>query len=236
MKLALITAALMVPVASPALAQRQVEMDTGSSIPVPRRARISDAPGLSDQVRARKALADFARCTVDRKAQQVAAIAAQPADKLTDTQFFKIADDECLMSGQMRMKPITMRAAIFVELYRRRDQAERRGSSWSLPAVAFDERAPVDAADAERALQVGLLSFARCVVGRDPKTAKAVVLGPTASKEQDAAFAALAPNLGQCLPSGQNIKLSKPILEGALGEVLYRGTVPVASPVSQETR
>ncbi|MFD1036250.1 hypothetical protein ACFQ15_16565 [Sphingomonas hankookensis] len=236
MKLALIMAALVVPVASPALAQRQVEMDTGSSIAVPRRARISDAPGLSDQVRARKALADFARCTVDRKAQQMSGILAQPADKLSDTQFSKVADDECLMSGQMRMKPIMMRGAIFVELYRRRDQAERRGSAWSLPTVTFDVRAPVDPANTEFALQAGLLSFASCVVGRDPSAAKAVVLGPTASKEQDAAFAALAPHLGKCLPSGQNIKLGKPILEGALGEVLYRGTVPVASPVSQETR
>lgn len=236
MRHALITAMLLAPVASPALGQRQVESDTGSAIPVPRRARISDASGLSDQARARKTLAEFARCTVDRKMKQVSAVAARPVDKLNDSHFVKIADDECMSSGEMRMKPMLMRGALFVELYRRRDQAKRRGGSWSLPAVAFDERAQVDTANGALALEVGLLSFASCVIRHEPETTKAVVLKPAASKEQDAAFAALAPHLGQCLPSGQNIKLSKPILEGALGEVLYRGTVPLASPVSQEVR
>jgi hypothetical protein len=236
MKHALITPILLACVASSALAQRQLETYTGSTIPVPRPARISDEPGLSDQARARKTLAEFARCTVDREARQVSAIVARPADKLNDAQFMKIANYECLSSGEIRMKSMLMRGALFTELYRRRNQAERRGLTWSLPAVAFDERAPVNTANSELALEVGLLSFASCVIRHEAETAKAVVLKPTASKEQDAAFAALASHLGQCLPSGQKIKLSKPILEGALGEVLYRGTVPLASSVSQEAK
>ncbi|MEP9401156.1 hypothetical protein [Sphingomonas sp. VNH70] len=223
-------------VASPALAQRQVEEDTGSRIAVPRRARIPDSPGLSEHARARVTLAQFARCTVDRKPSQVSAIVAQPAERLGDTLVAKAADDDCLSSGQMRMKPLLMRGALFTELYRRRNQAERRGAAWRMPAVAFDAHTPVAAADPEIAVQLALLSFAACVVQRDPETAKAVVLKPAASKEQDAAFAALAPLLGPCLPSGQEIKLGKTILEGALGEVLYRGTVPVARTVSQEAR
>ncbi|WP_294323048.1 hypothetical protein [uncultured Sphingomonas sp.] len=237
MKHPLITAILLASIATPALGQRQVEMETGSSIPVPRRARISNESGLTEQAQARRTLAEFARCTVDRRSAEVSVIAAQPAEKLSDSRFMKIADDECLSSGQMRMRPLLMRAALFVELYRRRDQAERRGAAWAVPAVAFDERAAVaGAATGGLALEVGLLSFASCVIRHDAEAAKAVVLKPTASKEQDAAFAALAPHLGQCLPSGQNVKLSKPILEGALGEVLYRGTVPPTSPVSQEAR
>ncbi|MGN5374287.1 hypothetical protein [Sphingomonas hankookensis] len=236
MKRALLSTILLVSVALPANAQRQLERDTGSMIPVPRRARISDSGKLSDQARARVTLAQFARCTVDRRSKEVAALAGQSADKLGGMAMAKVADDECLSSGEMRMKPMLMRGALFVELYRRRERAAGRGEPWSMPAVAFDGRTPVDTGDGDLALQFGLLSFAECVVRHDAQATRAVVLAPTASNEQDAAFAALAPHLGQCLPGGQKIALGKSILEGALGEVLYRGTVPVAPSVSQEAR
>ncbi len=205
-------------------------------IPVPRRARISEAPGLSNPARSRITLADFARCTVDRKPSQVAMIAAQPAEKLNGGMMAKAADDDCLSSGQLRMKPMLMRGALFVELYRRRERATRQGDKWSLPAVAFDEQAQVDPTDADLKLQIGLLSFASCVIQHDPAVAKAIVLAPTAGKEQDAAIATLAPHLGQCLPGGQKITLGKTFLEGALAEVLYRGTVSVTLPMSQEAK
>jgi hypothetical protein len=83
---------------------------------------------------------------------------------------------------------------------------------------------------------MGLLVLAQCVVEHDPVDAKAVVMARTASPAQNAAFAALAPNISQCLPSGQKLTLGKIILEGALGEVLYRGAVPPVRPASQESK
>ncbi|MCU6452539.1 hypothetical protein LPN01_00435 [Sphingomonas sp. A2-49] len=223
-------------IGSPAVAQKQTEMDTGSNIPIPRRARIAEGAGLSDIDRGRIAMAEFARCTVDRQSARVTGIAARPADKIDGPSLARLADDECLSSGELRFKPLLLRGALFVELYRRRNDARARKVAWQMPAVPFDPVVKTDPADATLSVQMALLAFAQCVVTRDPATASAVVMGPTASKTQNAAFAVLAPKLGSCLYDGQKITLSKLILEGALGEVLYRGTVPSVTTASQETR
>ncbi|WP_314375571.1 hypothetical protein [Sphingomonas paucimobilis] len=236
MKPLLILALSFASIATPAVAQRQMEADTGSLAPVPRRARISDAPSVSEKDRGRITMAQFVRCTVDRKPTNVARITSLPADKLGGVEFAKAADEDCLLAGEIRFKPILMRGALFVELYRRRQAAEQRHIEWRLPVVPFDVQTPVDPTNEELATQMALLAFAKCVIDRDPATARAVVMGPTVSKVQDTAINALVPNLGPCLPNGQKITLSRNILEGALGEVLYRGTVPSVRPASQEAK
>ena len=81
-------------------------------------------------------------------------------------------------------------------------------------------------------MQYALLYLADCVIKRDAQDAGDVVLLPTASKAQEASFKKLIPNLGPCLVQGQKIAFSKPIIEGILAEVLYRGTVEPA-PVAE---
>jgi hypothetical protein len=218
---------------SPANAQRKTEADTGSSIPIPLRARLPDRPGLSAADRGRIAMAEFARCTVDRREAGVVRMLNLPAEKVLPGSFAGLADDECLASGQMKFRPMLLRGALFVELYRRRNAAMMRQVAWRMPVVRFDANAPVDPASETPAVEMGLLAFAECVAKRDPVNAKAIVVGPTVSKAQDAAFAAITPNLGPCLFADQKITLGKIYLEGALGEVLYRGSAASADTAPQ---
>lgn len=221
---------------SPANAQRQTEADTGSNIPIPRRARLPEKPGQSAADRGRIAMAEFARCTVDRRAPGVVKMLSLPAAKVVPASFASLADDECLASGQMSFKPMLLRGALFVELYRRRNAAMSRNVAWQMPVVPFDAKASIEPTAETPAVQIGLLAFAACVARRDPVNAKAIVIGPTVSKAQDAAFTAIAPNLGPCLFADQKITLGKIFLEGALGEVLYRGSVPSADTASQGSK
>lgn len=217
-------------------AQPVIEQQTGSHIPIPRRARIEERPGLSKIDEGRLSMAQFARCTVDRRAADVQKMLKLPADQVTATTMASLADDECLESGQMSFSPVLLRGALFAELYRRRTAAEGRGLPWRMAVVPFDPRAvAAEGSDAAKAQQ-GLLTFASCVVARDSAAAKSVVSALPTSKSQNDAFVGLTPNLGQCLFQDQKITLSKIVLEGALGEVLYRGVVTQTPEVSRETK
>lgn len=223
-------------IAASAEAQTKTEAETGSLIGVPRRARIADDPGISAADRGRLAMAEFARCTVDRRSVQVAKVATLSAQTLNGRSIAPLADDECLASGSMAFKPILLRGALFVELYGRRTDALARGQVWRLQSKPFDQAVEFDKSDGDLTVQMGLLTFSECVVGRDPAGAKAVVSAPTVSKAEDAGFGALRPSLGRCYPAGSSISLSKPILKGALAEILYRGTVKPVPSASQEAK
>ncbi|MDQ2893598.1 MAG: hypothetical protein M3R64_11000 [Pseudomonadota bacterium] len=213
--------------------QRKVESDTGSHIAIPQRARIPDAPGLTVDDRARIAMAEFARCTVDRRAIAMRRVLSLPIEKLDGSVWMPLADTECLASGEMRFQPRIMRGALFSELVRRRAVETARGGAWTFPVMPYDAVALADPANRVTQLDAALLAFADCVVKRDPVGAQAVIVAPTATEAESVAIAALAPNLGPCLPAGQTIKLSRSILEGAVAEILYR--VPV-QPVVAETK
>nr|WP_295667160.1 hypothetical protein [Sphingomonas sp.] len=236
MKAALLLTLLSMSITVDAVAQVNTELETGSIIPIPRRATIDDRPGLSEVDRFRLAMSEFARCTVDRKSVRIAQLLRLPADKINGASMVPLADDQCLSSGEMKFNALLLRGALFVELYRRRSAAEARGQAWRLPATPFDSKASVSPSSNTDATHLGLLAFADCVVTRDPVTTRGLVKAPTTSKAQDAAFAVLSPNLGPCLLQGQKIKLGKMILEGALGEILYRGTVQSMPQASKETK
>lgn len=214
-----------------AVAQRRVESDTGSHIPIPKRARIPEALDASKAESARVALAEFARCTVDRKAADVAKMLTIAANRLDDKVWTRLADDQCLDSGMMKFRSILLRGALFVELEHRRYDFKQRGKQWMLPVVPINDSLTIAPQDPDPT-STALLSFATCVVDHAPDKAEAVLRTPTASTAQNAAFTALNPELGTCLPQGATVKLSKSILEGALAEATYRGHIP-AQPATE---
>lgn len=216
----------LLPVTVAATGQPQVERDTGSMIPVPARARI---PETGDQAeRNRIALSEFARCTVDRHGSELRKLVVLRADETDGYAWARLADNECLLSGQMRFKATLLRGAVFVELYRRRSVnrvTTGLGQAQAAPFVVMN--VPASAGE-DRVLQAGLLNFADCVIDHDRNDASVMVVARTASLEQNAALQKLAPFLGVCLPQGQQIKLARPVLEGAVAEVLYRGSAQAA--------
>jgi hypothetical protein len=203
-----------------AYAQRSVEIDTGSNIPVPKRARVPERGSMAE--RGNIVMREFARCTIDKKPGKVAALLAMPLGGEYDKAMRQVVTDDCLSAGEIRFQPILLRGALFTELWQRRVLAESKSKPWGPALPAYDLNAPMVDADAKAQLQQSLLSFGDCIVKRDRPAANDVVVRQVGSKSQDEAYARLMPDLGPCLPQGQQVKFSKPILEGVLAEALYR--------------
>jgi hypothetical protein len=209
-----------------AYAQRAIERDTGSNIPVAKRAQIPERGSKAQ--RGNVVMREFARCTIDRMPGKVATLLAMPLGPEYDKVMRQVVTDECLSTGEIRFKPILLRGALFTELWQRRMLAESKGKAWAPSLPAYDLSAPIGDADAETKQQ-GLLWFADCIVKRDRPAANDVIVHQVGSKAQDEAYARLMPNLGPCLPQGQQVKFSKPILEGVLAEALYRAPAAVST-------
>lgn len=216
----------LVLVATPVWGQDSTELDTGSHIPVPRRARIVSS-NLSQADNNRVTMSDFAKCVVARNPVAVArGLPIMIKGEQRQNILSGLATPQCLEDGQMSVPPRLMRGALFVELYRL--YALRKKVIFAPAPLQLDEPLlPENRADP---VEAGLLAFGDCVVKRDEVTARHVVVSPTASAEQNAAFKVLIPNLGPCLIAGQKITFSKPIIEGVLAEVLYREAL---SPIVQ---
>ena len=205
---------------APAHAQRAYEKETGSNIPIPKRAQIPEKG--SDAEQGRVVMAEFARCTLDREPAKVAKLLGQPLGHAYVAAMQDLVSDECLAAGQITFQPILLRGALFTELWRRRVIAEAKGQTWEPVLPVYDLSTPITDPDPAVQRQAGLLWLGDCIVKRDRAAANDVVVRPTASKAQSEAYSRLIPNLSPCLPQGQQVTFSKPILEGALAEALYR--------------
>jgi hypothetical protein len=205
----------------PGFAQRK--METQNLFQVPKSAVISDDKGQSIANRGRVAMAQFARCVVDRRPAQLERVLRMPIGSQYRSQMNSLATDQCLGNGEMSFQTILFRGALFGELWRRRVLADRSGQKWGPVLDPIDLTLPLAPNTPDDAkLHFALQLFADCVVKRDRAAASDVVLLPIASKEQNEGYARLAPALGPCIPQGKQITFSKPALEGVLAEVLYR--------------
>ena len=66
-----------------------------------------------------------------------------------------------------------------------------------------------------------VMDFADCVVASDPYTADFFYRTGSGSDEEKRAIEGLTPALGPCLPQGQQIALSPPLLRAWIGEALW---------------
>jgi len=221
-------------VCAPAAAQPAVESQTGSHILIPRRARIPENTA-SDRVRiSRQVMSEFARCVVDREPKAVARAVSASSQRDFDKAVDALSTDECLDSGMMRFKTDAMRGPLFVELYRRRADAEAHQKPWGpvAPKINLGTTPAQDSIDGEH---LPWLSFGECVVSTDSGAAQAIVLAPTASDLQDAAFAKAGAAFNACVSQGTTIRMGKQAIEAVLAEVLYRGVEPLAVATSTST-
>jgi len=169
-------------------------------------------------------LSEFARCVADRSPARVTSALSLPISIAYSRAMKNMASDECLSSGMMHFNIQLFRGALFSELWRRRVAAERKGRPWGPVLPPFDVNSPDEETYAEAQQQRELLSFGDCVVKRDRTDASDILTLPIASREQRDAYRRLIPHLDPCVSQGTQITFSKPILEGALAEALYRGS------------
>lgn len=119
----------------------------------------------------------------------------------------------------MRFNAELLRASIFKALY-------RQGHAATQPVFG---RNPIDwqpittqsKPDAAKRFLI-LHRIAECTLAAAPTDVHQLVLADYGSDPHRAAFAALAPVIGNCLPEGMQLELPRPSLAGALAEVAWR--------------
>lgn len=161
----------------------------------------------------------FAACIVRRHYRQVVkALATDMAQQYESLP--KLMDRECffgrdgvqqshgLSEVQLNIGPESFRGALYKALVERKF-ARHAAEFGPTPAVMPVENGQV-------------LTFAGCVVRRDPAGSLQLLLATAGTKQEDAALAQLRPQLGQCLVQGATFGFSKAILVAYLAEAYYR--------------
>jgi hypothetical protein len=208
--------------------------DSGSLVKRFEPAQITEN-AVSPEVRARRALRDFAICTAQRSRAKTDRYLQQfqpePETRLAKS----LASSQCLWDGQLKMTWALFRGALYEAVYR---EDFRKGP------VADLQNAPVidylaGAADREhpQARVYGALRrLADCAVRADPAAALRLVATLDGTMAEADAFRTLVPRVSGCVVAGQELKFSRPMLRGLVAETLYRLSVAQragpASPAS----
>ena len=215
---------------SAGLAQREIE--TGHLTSSAKPADIQEqtdihSSNMSAADRARATVIAYAQCLVERDRRNVErGVALFPGSTLEISALSKLAVDDCLRDGTLQFTGPLLRGALFIALYRRdygRAVPELKPDpvDFTLGAPAIPERGSDQ--------QIGLRTFADCVVRADPVNARVVVIASVAGSRETQGYIALRPRFNACMPQGVSLTFSKSVLSGLIAEALYRQTAPVAA-------
>lgn len=212
--------------AAVAAAPLSAQSETGTRIG----GRPAQAPAVGTNAeRARIWLERYAECIARRDLKRSNAVIEAPVG-LPDAAVLKLIEqtkDSCLSAGdadEMALNATLLRGALYAD---RLTRTTRR-----LTPEMIAGRTPDLTAEGQRRT---LLRFGDCVVRTDPSASLAYVAMHAASKGEDDALEALKPALGECVGSGDKVKLSRSVIEAALAEVIYRTLKApvVAEPTSK---
>ena len=205
--------------------------DTGTRINRYPKAYSSADIALSDRDRSRQTMLDYARCLIRSNNVRVRAFVADFPETLKYQQRAKqMSTDECIGDGILGFNTGILRASLYSALYI--DQFGRAPAPLATTPIDYAKDAAGQEAEAANRYVV-MRQFAECVVRADPAAARETVIAPIGSVREDAAYTALAPRLGPCLPQGSNIRFGRTALSGLLAEVLYRLSVPSSAEVGK---
>jgi len=203
-----------------AWAQSDREMELGSRIAKPKPADIPDYPGMSDADRGRATAFQFAQCMLLKNSRKAEAyFAIKRDDPQSDVTLKKLADNDCLRDGGLRMPTELLRGALFRAAYIK--QFPRIPTTLATAEVDFDTYLNDPKAPAMVQYRV-LMDFADCVVRSDFANADRFVRTQPGSPEENAALGALMPKLGPCMVSGVKVTLNRSVISAVLSEALYR--------------
>jgi hypothetical protein len=195
------------------------EAPMGSRISKP---AIGEIPrgSYSDEERGRITLGGFARCALGNNPKRLAAVLARPADD-TESSLVNSVSSDCLADGTLRFNTLLYRGALFVELLNVRERREESGSDLPFAPLELDQPLPPEAGEMARA-NYYLMAMAECLYRSDPVSVRTIARGQIGSDAEKAAFKALIPQLGACVPAGQTLSLSRTIIAYTLSEFMFR--------------
>lgn len=198
----------------------QTEVRTGSNIRQAKPADFPDRSGRLEQAVAWEITQQFGHCVIQESRRQAEAIAGttmSPTD--VNAALRKMASDECLRGGILKIPLPLMRGAIFTALYRR----DFRSAQPVFLTQPFDYK-PISGAmgSPESNSFLAKMGVSSCLVRTEPLGSRALILARPGSQEEDAAFAQISPKLAACIQTGQTVKFSRSSLTSLIAEALYR--------------
>ena len=202
-----------------------VAPDTGTHIQQYQRAEVPNSTRMSDENKARVTFQLYARCLVDLNRPRVEKfLAVSPYDGEFEKGASRLTTGDCLQGTmhegvEMRFSPHLLRQSLYTALYAKDYKS-------SAPALTVDPLTFERDFNADPKLMtngyVALRQFAECVIRADQKDSRTLTLSMAGSASETSAFQAIVPFLGPCLPQGNQLQFSKPMLTGLIAEVLYR--------------
>ena len=189
---------------------------TGTRIGRPTPASPSDQVGLSAEDRGMRTTNAYAECLVGRHDAAIRTMMVLERRELSDRDKRLLSDSECIFSGHLQMPIEIIRGSIFRTLFFK-DFADEN--------ILFSDQ-PVNYSayyrpESETNIAYYLLDFASCVVRKDTDNALAFIYSQAGEAESDAALQALIPELGPCIPEGQDLQFSESILRAYFSEAFY---------------
>lgn len=197
---------------------------TGSRVgPAP--AQIPDNLRLSDQDRARVAMYRYAECAVEKNRSMIELyLTTAPGSKAAHKRANSLSVDDCLSTGEMRFNEFLFRGGVYEVLYQK---DYRKAGPIDFTATPVIDYATVGggALETPSPSHVALSQVADCTVRQSPQEARNLILSGVASKSEGIAFSSIVPSMEGCLSEGSQLKFSKSVLRGVIGEALYRLSV-----------
>lgn len=186
--------------------------------PMPYAAAVPSDRPLSATDKARDLMNQYGICVVKQHLPGVKRALSLPDDRAIDNALIKLATDDCLVTGELRMSEPLFRGAVFRAMYVR-DFGTK--SPAALDPVNNPKVKPADAGPAA--------NFGDCVARLSPVPARELVLSNPATPQEQQAIAALRPALADCLPPKQQARFTSWGLQASLAEALYRRTVALTA-------
>ena len=192
--------------------------ETGSLIPRGSPAQIRGTAPAD----VRRTFMEFGACVIRRSPSRADRLTRMA---ITDPQFRpqmeRLANDECLSTGLMRMHVTHLRGALFEAIYARNYSALGRVDFNALASpdygAGYSDPLPQEVINV-----IALARFGECVARRDGINAVHLLNSGPGTSMEDTLVRNLTPSFSGCIPQGETIRLSRMIVRFAIAEGVVR--------------
>ena len=172
---------------------------------------------LSDDDQAREIMNRYGYCIVTKHLGGVRRALAMPDEAQQTEALRKLATEDCLFNGRLKMSPTLFRGAVYRAMYIRDFGMMSDQTRAIVTPVAGQASVEVDAAPS--------ITFGGCVAKLAPDATRELVISNVATPLEKKAIAALRPVLGDCVPPKQQVRVTVRGLQATLAESLYKRTL-----------
>ena len=215
----ILASALACALAAPLAAQSQPGGSSETGTLITRPPAVYQGETTAD---ARETVRQFGMCSLRRSPTLSEQLLDVPVDTPQFTKLLnRIAADECLSYGELRIPFQLLRGAIFEAFYSRRFGRDFRADLKSVPSFNYTAGYARPLSE-DAANTISLAIVADCVVRTDPAPARQMIAARPGSPSEIEAIGLIAAKLPGCVPPKQKLRFSRSVIRAATAEALYR--------------